>query len=158
PRFRSRARAFRRRPSLELLEDRLAPATIVVTTTADDLVVDGSVSLREAIRSINQGSNVNADVNAAGAYGSNDTIQVAIPGSGIHTINVGATGLGALPTITRTVLIDGYTQPGSSANALAAGDDAVLAIELNGAAAGATANGLTVTAGGSTIRGLAINR
>ena len=36
-------------------------------------------------------------------------------------------------------------------------DDAVLLIELNGANAG-DANGLTITAGNSTIRGLVINR
>src|SRR5262245_40866642 len=109
-------------PFLERLEDRLAPATIIVTTTADDLAVDGSVSLREALRSINQGSNVDADVNAAGAYGTGDTIRFAIQGTGPQSIHVGSTGLGALPAITRPVLIDGYTQPGSSANTQVAGD------------------------------------
>jgi hypothetical protein len=38
---------------LEVLEKRLAPATIAVTTTADVVAVDGKVSLREAILSIN---------------------------------------------------------------------------------------------------------
>src|SRR5262249_20312355 len=128
------ATIFRRwfRPVVEQLEDRLVPATITVTTAADTLAVDGSVSLREAIQSINQGGNANADVNAAGAYGSNDTIRFAIPGTGPQTIHVGTTGLGALPAITRPVLIDGYTQQGASANTLPAGDDAVLMIELDG--------------------------
>ena len=53
--------------------------------------------------------------------------------------------------------IDGYTQPGSAANTQTVEDDAVLLIELNGANAG-DANGLTITAGSSTIRGLVINR
>ena len=44
--------------------------------------------------------------------------------------------LTALPTITDPVIIDGYTQPGASANTLAVGDNAVLLIELNGANAG----------------------
>src|SRR5262249_10181753 len=44
-------------PRLEQLEDRTAPAVITVTTTADDNVAnDGSVSLREAIQAINNGS------------------------------------------------------------------------------------------------------
>jgi hypothetical protein len=42
-----------------------------------------------------------------------DTINFAIPGTGVKTIKVGATGLGALPDITEQVTIDGYTQPGS---------------------------------------------
>src|SRR5438477_5601650 len=88
------------RPQLEPLEDRLTPATITVTTTNDDLAVDGTVSLREAILSIDQGANINADVVANGAYGS-DQIFFAIPGSGPFQINVGSTGLGALPPITR---------------------------------------------------------
>src|SRR5438309_37657 len=107
------------RPALERLEDRLAPAVITVTTAADALAVDGSVSLREAILSIDQGSNVNADVNAAGPYGSSDTIHFAITGTGVQSIPLGSTGLGALPALTRPVLIDGYTQPGSQANTLA---------------------------------------
>src|SRR5262249_30538026 len=40
---------------------------------------------------------------------------------------------------------------------LAVGDNAVLRVELDGTSAGA-ANGLTLTGGGSTVRGLAINR
>src|SRR5262245_51017520 len=80
-RGRSAAQLFRRwfRPVVEQLEDRLVPAILTVTTTTDDSAVDGVVSLREAIQSINQGANVNADVNAVGPYGSNDTIRFALP-------------------------------------------------------------------------------
>ena len=41
-------------------------ATITVTGTGDAVFVDGSVSLREAIASINGGANVNSDVVAVG--------------------------------------------------------------------------------------------
>ena len=87
-----------------------------------------------------------------------DTIAFNIPGAaaGPRTINVGATGLGALPMITDAVIIDGYTQPGSSPNTLAVGDDAVVNIVLNGGAGGA-ANGLVLASSGSTVRGLAIH-
>ena len=48
-----------------------------------------------------------------------------------------------LPEITDPIIIDGATPP---------------VIELNGSQAGTRANGLVITAGNSTIRGLAINR
>ena len=126
-------------------------ATITVTGTGDAIAVDGAVTLREAITSINNGARVNADVVAAGAYGTNDQIAFAIPGSGVHTI----APTSALPAISRPMTIDGYTQPGSSPNSLANGDDAVILIELDGSSAGSS-SGLTVTAGNSNVKGLAI--
>jgi hypothetical protein len=127
-------------------------ATITVTDTGDTIAVDGLVTLREAITSANNNADVNMDVMAVGAYGT-DTINFNIAGTGVHTI----APFPALPTITDPVIIDGYTQPGSTANTQAVEDDAVLLIELNGANT-LDANGLTITAGNSTIRGLVINR
>lgn len=54
-----------------------------------------------------------------------------------------------LPTITDPVIVDGTRQPGWSSAPI---------IELNGTGAGAGASGLSVTAGGSGIKGLIINR
>jgi hypothetical protein len=110
-----------------------------VTNTNDS----GAGSLRQAI------------IDANGHSGP-DNISFNIPGSGVRTI----TPATELPVITSPVIIDGYTQPGSSANTLAAGDNAVLLIELNGASAGNSGSGLTfgLTATGSTARGLVINR
>ena len=66
---------------------RAEAATITVTGTGDGIVVDGVVTLREAIASINAGANVNADVVAVGTpYGTGDLISFAIPGAGVHTI------------------------------------------------------------------------
>jgi hypothetical protein len=128
-----------------------------VTTAADDLTPnDGSVSLREAITSINAGNDLgDPDITAQnpGTFGTNDRINFNIAGAGVHTIMPTT----SLPTITDPVVIDAYTQPGASANTLAVGDNAVLLIELDGANAG-SANGLTITAGNSTVRGLVINR
>ena len=39
-----------------------------------------------------------------------------------------------LPTIEEPVIIDGYSQPGARPNTLAVGNNAVLKIELSGAA------------------------
>ncbi|MET0623999.1 MAG: CSLREA domain-containing protein [Pyrinomonadaceae bacterium] len=132
----------------------LAPAaTYVVDTTADTNDADtadglcldsaGFCSLRAAIQQ------ANADPSA-------DAVNFLIVGLGTQTINVGSTSLGALPAVVHPLTIDGYTQPGSSQNTLAVGDDAVINVELNGTSAGAGADGLNISAGGSTVRGLAV--
>ncbi len=103
-------------------------ATFMVTNTS----ASGPGSLQQAI----------LDANAASGL---DMISFQIPGTGVHTI----TPANALPSITDPVVIDGTTQPGFAGMPL---------IEVNGASAGATSDGLRLTAGNSTIRGLAINR
>ena len=128
-------------------------ATITVTGTGDTIAVDGAVTLREAITSINNGANVNADVVAAGVYGTNDQIVFNIPGTGVQTIAPASN----LPNITQPVTIDGYTQPGSSPNTLAVGDNAVLKIDLSGVNYSSACTGLAVRASNATIRGLAIH-
>ena len=49
--------------------------------------------------SVNDGADVNADVVASGAYGTDDTIDFAIPGPGVQSI--GVTGDGACRTSSR---------------------------------------------------------
>jgi hypothetical protein len=84
-------------------------------------------------------------------------IQFTIPGTGVHTIRP----LTALPTITQSVTIDGYTQPGASANTNSPtmGLNTVLTIELSGAMAPPNSNfsGLIINADNCTVRGLVIN-
>jgi IPT/TIG domain/S-layer homology domain len=115
----------------------MTASTLSVTNTDDS----GPGSLRQAMLDAN-----------AGAGG--DTIAFAIPGSGVHTISP----LTALPDIAVPLTIDGYTQPGSSVNTLAVGDDAVLLIELEGTQAPVGTTGLSVRANGAVIRGLVVNR
>ena len=115
---------------------------IIVNSTADpgDGVCDQfECTLREAI-------------NEANATLGSDAIVFNIPGTGPHTIQPSS----ALPNFTEAVIIDGYTEPGASANTLTVGSDAVLMIELDGTNAGTS--GLTITAADSTVRGLVINR
>jgi subtilisin-like proprotein convertase family protein len=142
----ARRKSFR--PLLEALEDRLTPATITVTSPLDSVVVDGMVTLHEAVDSINAGSSVNSDVVSTGAYDASDRIQFNIPGAGVHTIS-----MFGFPWIMRPVVIDGYSQPGAHPNTLANGDNAVLLIELN-----AGSGSLVISAGSSAVRGLVINR
>jgi hypothetical protein len=136
----------------ELLEDRLVPATITVTSTADNSNLDGSVTLREAIASIDAGANINADVIASGAYGSNDKINFAIQGNNVHII----TPTTPLPFITHAVTVSGYTQAGSSFNNSALGDTANPTIVLDGKLLGGLVEGLVVQADNCAILGLVI--
>jgi len=137
------------------LSQRAFSATIVVTSTADAIAVDGAVTLREAIASINAGANVNADVVAIGAYGTADRIDFGIPGAGVRTIVLAS----ALPPVLNPVTIDGYTQPGSSVNTngTTAGSNAVLLVEIDMTLSGLSP-GLTLAGGTSAVRGLVVNR
>lgn len=96
---------------------------------------DGKISLREAITAAN---------NTANGSGGADVIAFNIAGGGVQTITLGAT---ALPGITNAVVIDGWTQPGYAGTPL---------IVINGINAPNSADGLSITVGGSTVRGLVI--
>ncbi len=141
----SRTRRFRpmrfalKQPQLEWLELRQLLSTVLVTSTSDS----DSGSLRAAILAANDP--------ASGI----DTIDFAIPGTGVHIISP----LSALPTINRPVTIDGYSQPGSSpnSNGPGLGDDAVIDIEIRGNSAGGGVSGLVLSGGQSTVTGVAIN-
>src|SRR5208282_3258151 len=128
------------RPMIELMEDRVLLATFTVNSAADPFGLEGTTTLRQAIDESNDTPGLN-------------TINFAIPGPGVHTISP----LSALPEITDPVIIDGYTQPGASPNSLSVGDNAMLLIVLDGSLAGQYADGLEITAGGSTVRGLVID-
>ncbi len=114
-----------------------------VTTTADA----GPGSLRAALTA----------ANAVSVITEPNPIEITfdIAGPGTHTISPTS----ALPQITRPVLIDGFSQPGSAPNTAAIDEaiDAVVLIELSGASTTGAGLQLGAGSGGSTIRGLAIN-
>lgn len=121
-------------------------ATSVVTNTADN----GPGTLRSAILFANTNPGP-------------DTINFNIPGSGVQTI----APTNALPAITNQVFIDGFSQPGSSANTSATSDNSVHLIRLDGLKCATSVDGLTFAkanpfaaspASGSTVRGLCIVR
>jgi len=153
----------RRRPTLrvETLEGRRLLAVVTVNSAADVDNTGSVMTLREAILLTNgtiAPSTLSAAQQAqvAGAVGPANTIDFAIPGAGVHQI---------LPTtqetfVTRTVTIDGYSQPGSHPNTLAVGDNAVPLIELSGTDASFHDDGLFLdgpATAGSVIQGLVIN-
>lgn len=123
---------------IEPLEARIAPAVLVVTNTNDS----GAGSFRQAILDAN--SDVDLDVvnfNIPGAPSLAKRIELASP----------------LPIITQSLLIDGYTQPGSSFNSAEVGTNAQLRIEIDGSNFDlAQSNGLHIDSDAVTIRGLAI--
>ncbi|MBL7067953.1 MAG: DUF4876 domain-containing protein [Candidatus Marinimicrobia bacterium] len=82
------------------------------------------------------------------------TINFDIPGDGSHVIDVGY----FLPEPPRPIIIDGFSQPGASANtnALNEGNNAVIKIELDGSGSGGSV-GFNLYGGNTTIKGLAIH-
>jgi hypothetical protein len=66
-----------------------------------------------------------------------------------------------LPIITKPVIIEGYSQPGASVNTATTGTNAVSKIVLSGAegvvGSGSGIDGLKISGGGTTIKGLVIN-
>jgi CSLREA domain-containing protein len=114
-------------------------ANIFLVTNSND---SGTGSLRQAIL------DANAVPNGVGP----DRIHFNIPGAGVHTIAPGS----ALPAVTDSVVIDGYTQPGANPNTLAVGNDAVILIELSGANC-VLCQGLVITSSNSTVKGLSIH-
>ncbi len=82
------------------------------------------------------------------------TINFNIPGTGPHVIEVGY----FLPEPERPLIIDGYSQPGASANTnpLDQVNNAVIMVELDGSASGGSI-GLNLYGGNATVKGLALH-
>ena len=111
--------------------DRLQWSGALATFTVSNTNDAGVGSLRQAI----------IDANAAGGA---DVIDFSI-GSSARTITLAST----LPTITGQVVIDGTTQAGFGGTPL---------IEVKGAGSSGGIQGLTLSGGNSTVRGLVLNQ
>jgi titin len=123
--------------------------TVTSTLNSDDAVPgdgscddgSGNCTLRAALTESN-------------AFPGADVIEFDIPGPGPFHILV----IPALPPLSDPVTIDGYTQPGTSPNTNAFGQatNAVLQIVIDGTGTGPSDDGLIVTGGQCTVRGLVI--
>ncbi|MEP7288421.1 MAG: hypothetical protein ABI947_21940 [Chloroflexota bacterium] len=109
-----------------------AQPRVGMTYTVINTNNSGTGSLRQAI----QDANTTTDL---------DTINFNIPGTGVQTISPTS----ALPPISFPVIIDGATQPNYAGTPL---------IELDGHNLSGSPVGLAISGGGSTVRGLTINR
>lgn len=113
-----------------------APATFTVTSTNDT----GAGSLRQAILDANSNNNPSDQ----------DIINFSIPGTGDHTIYPQSQ-----LTITESVLVDGYTQPGAEANTALAplALDGTLRVAIDNSN---NSGGLLVQSDNVTLSGLSI--
>lgn len=129
----------RTRPPIEALEQRIAPATFIVTTTADS----GPGSLRNAITQAN-------------ATTATDEIVFAITGveGGVVTIEPST----PLPQIIAAVNIHGFTEPGAAANTAPSGQptNAEFRVVLDGSLLADGAAGLDLAAV-ATVEGLVLD-
>ena len=129
----------------------LKGTTIIVNSTADAGSQGGGGS-PDTVNLVNGQPQITlrSAIQAADALSGTQYIDFHIPTSdsgysgGIWTI----TPASALPTITTSVYLDGTTQPGYSGTPV---------VQLSGGSAGAGVNGLTFSAGNSTVRGFVIN-
>lgn len=132
------SRGHRIRPCVEILEDRCLLTTYTVNSLVDtNTGMSNDGTLRYVI---NQ-----ANANHTGTADSPDVIQFSVSG----TIDVGSSAGGALPSVAsnEVVVLDGTTAPSYAGTPM---------ITLDGTQAGPNANGLTLSGGSSTAKGLDI--
>ena len=129
-------------PDLGAYESSINNATTFFVTNAGDSALAGSGSLRDAITQANSLSNP-------------ATIQFAIPGACPRTIALDS----LLPTITSPIIINGYTQPGSSTNNATDAFNATLCVIVK-PSSGSLARAFAVPSGATqaslTLRGVGL--
>lgn len=144
-------------------------ATLTVNSTADTVADDGECTLREAITAANSDTASGVTAGECIAGSGSDTINFNITGTADFT-NSGQNGYTitpstALPIIKSTVVINGYSQPGASANTAPHPQplNGVLLIRLDGT--DSIGNGIQIGDGNpsadagsnSEVRGLIVN-
>jgi CSLREA domain-containing protein len=123
-----------------------------LTFTVDSLADDADAIPGDGLCSTGTGfCTLRAAIEEANAQAGPDVINFNIPGAGIHIIQV--LPFASLPTIISPVTIDGCTQPGASCAVW----PPTLRIEIEDKTGIAGATGLLITAGNSTVRGLALH-
>lgn len=138
---------------LVILKKNSSLPSVVMSTAAATFTVNTAADVNNDFRCDATYCSLRGAISAANANPGPDLIVFNIPGPGVHTINT----VVGFSLITDPVTIDGYTQPGSSPNTLVNGNNAVLLIEINGAAAQQGSIGLSVFNGSNNVfRGLAI--
>jgi|GEM_PF-1201914 len=148
----------------------LFPAQAADNNFADGITVDskgdgGDANLADSICDDGSGNcTLRAAIEESNQEAGTQTIEFNITGPADFT-NGGQNGFtiqpqSALPNITDTVVIDGYTQPGSQANTAVAPNplNGILLIELDGTTIyGLGASGIRIKAGAVELYGLIIN-
>jgi hypothetical protein len=164
-RLTSSRRPRRTQLSLDVLEDRTAPAVLIVSTAADNTAQDNLLTLREAIALVNAAGDANAalsrnlttaeETQVSGAFGSGDTIGFASDLSGPITLQQGQFVIARAVSITGPAagltLDAGSRNPFIDASRIFSvddGADTAIAVVLSG---------LTLTGGVATEGGAIVN-
>jgi hypothetical protein len=130
-----------------------AATTFTVTENGDDADINLSNSRCDSSTDTGDQCTLRAAIEEANDTPGADTIVFDIVSTAsVKTISP----LSPLPTISDTVTIDGYTQPGASPNTLDEGNDAVFKVQLDGPGPGSAFNGLEIEADNCTVKGLVI--
>jgi CSLREA domain-containing protein len=141
----NRRRNENRRRSLwfEPLEDRRVLATITVTSLDDNMVVDGQVTLREAIEAAN--SNKSVDGSEVGESAPTQDVIVFAEELGGGTILLNSIPFGfPEPSVSETVRIEG---PGQDRLTIDAQQNRLRVLTINATSGNVTVSGLTLTGG-----------
>ncbi|MFH1311994.1 MAG: YCF48-related protein [Candidatus Eisenbacteria bacterium] len=128
----------------------------LIVNTDDDINADNVRSKQGSLRQFIKNANAIGTAGGTTANSSQFRIRVPTPLPGFNAV-ASIAPVAALPAIsdaTGGTIIDGTTQTVNNGDTNSNGPE----IELDGASAGAGADGLTIKAGASTIRGLVINR
>lgn len=135
--------------ALEFTTPKVQAATLTVNSTGDGADFDAGDGTCETA-SGNGVCTLRAAIQEANALAGTDIINFSISGTGVKTI----TPATVLPTVSGVVTIDGSTQTGSSCGDLWGGTAPTWNIVIDGDSA--SFDGLTVSAGSSTIKGMEI--
>ncbi len=139
-----------------LLSGAAQGATFVVNSTGDSADTNIGNGLCDTGGTNSQGATectLRAAIQEANASAPVDAIHFNIPttepGYGAIPLRYTIGPASALPAVTAPVTLDGATQPDFPGTPI---------IEIDGIGAGGTVDGLSISAGGSSVRGLVINR
>jgi len=126
-------------------------STFTVDSTGDD--ADASAGDGSCATSQNA-CTLRAAIQEANLHSGPDTIAFNIPGSGVQTITL-SSGLPSITDKSGATTIDGYTQPGSSANTDPSVSNATITVQVT-ASSFPESHGLYMTSPGNIVRGLAL--
>ena len=143
----------------------VAGATFTVVSVGDESDIAPGDGLCDVDPGVASPCTLRAAIEEANALAGHDVIEFAIPGPGPHRIQavtgVDTNGIGGPDsaydqfTDPAGLTIDGYSQPGSSANTLANGSNAILMIELRGLGP-ESIDGFDIRSSHNVIRGIAM--
>lgn len=131
-----------------------APAATNQTWSVNTVADDADKTPGDGVCATATGEcSLRAAIVEANAHSGPDTIHFAIPGDGIHTIQL-TSPLPTLNDLTGGTTIDAYTQPGAAANSDPHTSNAVILVQIRGSGYN-DFNGLNITSPGNVVRGLA---